>query len=116
MSVFDSQFRTITCNGPECDKTVTYDVKEAQKVLTAEGNEWLKSVRFVQSSDGRNFAYCSDTCEVKGVGSGLHNQPEVKKIIADAPTPAAVAAAAAAAKNAEAANAAIKAGNPVTLS
>lgn len=116
MSVIDTQFRTITCNGPKCDKTVTYDVKQANETIADEKNAWLHAVRFTSTSDGRNFAYCSDTCELEGIGTGIHNKPETKKIV-DAPaTPAAVAAAAAAAKQAEDATKALKAGGKVTIS
>lgn len=112
MGIVDTTFRTISCNG--CDKTVTFDQKDAQKI--SQENPWLLNTRVLQTGDGRNFSYCSDLCEISGVQAGQHNKPEPKKII-EMPAGAeyAIRQAAAAAKQQEAATAAIKAGQPVTL-
>lgn len=116
MGFVDAQIRTITCNGPECPKTITFDVSQAKQVLDTPGNEWMQTVRVVQTGDGRKFAYCSDACEIANVATGQHNLPQPKKII-DAPAnAAAIKAAAESAAKAEAATAALKAGQPVTLS
>jgi len=116
MGLIDSAVRTITCNGPECPHTVTFDRREEKQTFDAPGNEWMKSVRIIQTVDGRNIVYCSDACEIKGVATGSHNLPTPKKII-DAPaSSASIQAAAAAAKRAEEATAALKAGAPVTIS
>lgn len=115
MALKDVVIRTITCNGPECPHTVTFDREQMQQTVEAEGNEWLRSGRIMQTSDGRSLFYCSDACEIKGVATGVHNLPEPKKIITNVASPQALAQAAASAKAAEVATAAIKAGQPVTL-
>ncbi len=73
MPFSDVQLRTIKCDGPGCDKTVTFDLKDVKAIQAI---EWLKSVRVVQTGDNRAFAYCSDVCEVKGVTSGEHKVKE----------------------------------------
>lgn len=117
MGVTDVGFRTIICNGPECPKSVTFQMtKEAhEKTLAAEGNEWLKTVRVVETPDGRKLAYCSDVCEAKAIGAGQHNVPEPSRIIQGVANAAQVKAAADAAAAAERATAALRAGGPVTL-
>ncbi len=112
MSIIDVQVRTISCNA--CDKTVTFNIKEHQQALDA--NAWLKSSRVIQTGDGRNFVYCSDQCEIAGIGSGVHNIPEQKKVVeVEGTGTAAIAIAAEAAKNAEQATKAIKDGKPAKL-
>ena len=72
MSVVDTTYRTITCNGPDCTKTVTFDIKQADQAVKE--NLWLTSTRLVNRlSDGKVFAYCSDACEVKAIAAGAHN-------------------------------------------
>jgi hypothetical protein len=117
MGMQDTPFRTLTCDGTSCTRTVTFQLskEEHAKVLAAEGNEWLKSGRFVNTPDGRNLFYCSDVCEIEGVKTGQHNLPEPKRIITGVASAAQVAAAAAAAKAAEQATTALKAGGPVSL-
>jgi hypothetical protein len=81
MAIIDQTFRTISCNGPGCDKKVTFnqtDKAESEKVIV--DNPWLKTARFVQAA-GQNFVYCSDPCEVSAVAEGVHN-PQEKNIIA----------------------------------
>ena len=117
MGMQDTPFRTLTCDGLGCTHTVTFQLskEEHAKALAAEGNEWLKTGRFVNTPDGRALFYCSDVCEIKGIETGQHNLPEPKRIISGVASAAQVAQAAAAAKAAENATAAIKAGSPVTL-
>ena len=113
MSIVDSQVRTVTCN--TCGQTATFEVKD-QKAI--EESPWLKNVRIIQtSSSGRNFAYCSDQCEIGGITANNHNIPEEKKIV-DVPegqSTAAIQIAANAAKQAENATRAIKDGKPAKL-
>lgn len=115
MSIVDVQYhiRTVTCNS--CEKTVTYEhPKDLQK--TVDENPWMKSSRMVMPGDNRQFIYCSDLCEVKGIETGLHNI--VEKPTVEIPTGSAQAqiqAAAAAAKQQELANKAIKDGAPIKL-
>ncbi len=80
----DVQIRTIKCDGPECDKTATFDLKDVKAIQAI---EWLKGVRVCQTGDNRAYSYCSDVCEVKGITTGQHNllekpkAPEVPAII-----------------------------------
>lgn len=115
MGVNRQEVLSMTCDGPECDKSVTYAKSVEEQTINAQGNEWMKTVRISQSSDGRTFLYCSDVCEVKGVGTGKHNPPEPKKIIDNVGNAAAVAQAALAAEQAKKATEALKQGAGVTL-
>ena len=112
MSIIRTAFSTISCDS--CDKTITFE--ESKQVEILEANPWLKTLRIVQrASDGRNFSFCSDACELSSVASGRHN-PEEKKQIIDVPANSnLIAQAAAAAKAAEDATRKIKDGQPVTL-
>lgn len=114
MGLIDSAVRTITCNGPECTHTVTFDRRLEKQTFDTPGNEWLKAVRVIATVDNRTLVYCSDACEVKGVATGQHNLPEPKRIVDGVANAAAIQAAADAAKLAEQTTAAIKAG-PVSL-
>jgi hypothetical protein len=116
MGVVQTVLNTITCNGPGCDKVITYAQAKEKETFELPENVWLMGLRTIQTLDQRKFSYCSDTCELKGVESGQHNKPEPKKIISNVATPAQIQQAADAAKAAEAATIAIKAGQPVTLS
>jgi hypothetical protein len=115
MSVVDTSYRTITCNGPDCTTTVTFEPKDAEK--TVKENPWLENARLTNRlSDGRVFAYCSDTCEVKAVTAGFHNKEE-KKLV-EMPTGTAreaILRAAQAAKAAEEGSKALKEGRPVNI-
>lgn len=79
--------QVISCNGPNCDKTVAYTIgpngqpdQDAQEILAK--TDWIKALRLVQTADKRNFTYCSDTCLVEDAATGILNPPEEKKIIA----------------------------------
>ena len=114
MAIRYNGFRTITCNNEKCGKTITYEHDDRRPelekaIFDAPENVWLKGVRQVTTLDNRMFAYCSDVCEVTGVGSGEHNIPEPKKMIESA-TAAQVQMAANAAKQAEEATKALKSG------
>lgn len=113
----DNVFRTISCDGPGCEKTVTFNQKDPEEIKKShEDNPWLNTSRVIQTGDGRTFIYHDDVCEVQGVASGKHNPPEQKKIL-EIPTGAdyAIKSAAAAAAQKAFAEKAIKAGEPVTL-
>lgn len=114
MPVLDVQVRTMTCDN-ECGKTITFDVKDAQKVV--EENPWLNTGRFIQTGDRRGFFYCSDKCEVEATGTGKHNVPEPKKIVETPSVGAAQAIkiAAQAAENAREATKALKTGKGTKL-
>jgi hypothetical protein len=111
MSIVDVQIRTITCNN--CDKTVTFNTKDHQQVVI--DNPWLNASRVVQTGDGRNFVYCSDECEVVGIGTGSHNIPEKKQVAEVTGGDAAIKMAALQAQAAEEATRAIKGGKPSKL-
>lgn len=112
MGIVDSQFRTISCNA--CDKSVTYDRQKEKETFDDPENVWLKSVRQITSLDQRVMAYCSDVCEVTGVGTGAHNLPEPKKIIETTGASAAqIKMAADAAKAAEEATKIMKSGGRI---
>jgi hypothetical protein len=113
MGVIDVQYRTVTCDA--CSKTVTYE-HPAGLAAAVEANLWIKTGRFVQTSDQRTFLYCSDLCTIAGVETGLLNFQEPAKVaIAQGSAQAQIAAAAAAAKQQEAATAAIKSGGQITI-
>ncbi len=114
MSIIDSAIRSITCDGPECTKQVLYDRKDEKTTFELPENSWLRATRVTQTADGRNIVYCSDICEVKGVGTGKHNIPEPPKIVTTT-NPAAIVAAAQAAANARQAEQAIRDGQPTKV-
>lgn len=109
MSIQDTVVRTIKCEAEGCPNEILFDRKEEQQVFGKPENAWLKGVRLVQTADGRNIAYCSDDCEVKGVATGKHNLPEPKRII-ETGNAAAVQAAAQAQLNAKAAEKLVREG------
>ena len=106
MAFTDKQLRTITCDGPGCPKTVTFDLSDVKAIHAI---EWLKGVRVVATGDQRNFSYCSDVCEVKGITTGGHNLKE-RPTVAPA-SEGDVRAAVAAAENAAQVTDALKAGD-----
>jgi hypothetical protein len=117
MAIIDNVFRTVTCDGPSCKKTVTFEQKQDQSGVkeAMEKEPWIKTCRVTQQvSGGRNFVYCSDTCELEGVASGKHN-PEERKVIVAPQGANALQLAAAQAAAAEAATKALKEGAGVTL-
>lgn len=114
MGIIDSNIRTISCDGPGCDKQVTYDRKNEKTTFELPENIWLRATRVVQTADGRNLVACSDVCEVKSVETGTHNIPEPPKIVTAA-NPAAIALAAQAAANARQADEAIRTGQPTKV-
>jgi len=118
MAAVDNVYRTFTCNGIECTKTVTFEQTQDQLGLkqAVDANPWMKTIRLVQSVfNGRNFLYCSDECELSAVAAGSHNPEEPKKIIAMPAGANAIAAAAAAAKAAEEGTKALKSGADIGL-
>lgn len=106
--------RTISCDAQDCNKSVIFDLTQEKQVFEAPENAWLKTTRVVQSADGRNSVYCSDTCEVKGVATGKHNIPDAPKIV-PVGNSAAVAAAAQAAAHARSTEEAIRTGKPAKV-
>lgn len=114
MPIIDTAIRSIACDAPECTKALMYDRKDEKATFENPENAWLRSSRVVQSADGRNMVYCSDTCEVKGTASGRHNLPEPPRVVA-AGNAAAIAAAAQAAANAKTTEQAIRDGKPASI-
>ena len=106
MSEITTSFVTISCDAPECSNTVTFpQTEEGGKTAFAE-NAWMHSLRIVSPVDQRKFIYCSDTCEAKGLATGVHN----KQVIVPAQAPNSVDLAARAAERARAATEALKSG------
>lgn len=112
MSVIRQAFTTITCNGVGCANTVTFEDSKQQEV--ANETPWMRTIRVVQTGQGRNFVYCSDSCELSNVGAGAHN-PEERKVIAFPQGANAMEMAAAQAKAAENATKSLKEGSGVTI-
>ena len=106
MSVTQVNYVTFTCNGPDCDKTVTFEANQEAANAAKEQNPWMNSHRRVITPDGRELSYCSDDCEIKNAGLGAHNK---KQIITGA-TPTTVNLAAQAAERARQANQALHTG------
>lgn len=123
MGLVNTVYSTITCEGPGCEKTITFLASEEQQVLSKPENAWVtKTARVVTNlmpAPGQQkpqaHLYCSDVCTIKAAETGVLNVPEPKRIVSEPASAAAVAQAAAAAKQAEAATAALRAGGPVTL-
>lgn len=114
MSIIDSAIRSISCDATGCTKALLYDRKDEKATFENPENSWLRSSRVVQSADGRNMVYCSDTCEVNGTSTGKHNLPEPPKVIAQS-NAAAIAAAAQAAANARQTEKALRDGQPANI-
>ena len=112
MTTVVSSFVTLTCDGPDCTKTITFPQTEQGEHEARQANPWINSLRFVQTPDQRKFIYCSDECEIKSAGQGFHNP----KAIITPQGPNAVDLAAQAAQRAQQATKALKSGGPVTLS
>jgi hypothetical protein len=112
MATVISSFVTLSCDGPDCEKTVTFPQTPEGENDARQSNPWINALRFVQTPDQRKFTYCSDECEIRSTGQGHHNP----KTIVAAQGPNAVDLAAQAALRAQQATQALKAGGPVTLS
>lgn len=123
MGQVNTVYITLTCEGPGCDKTITYLATKEQEELAKAENSWvLKTARRVLNlipAPGQQkpaeHLFCGDVCTIKAAESGVLNVPEPKRIIEGAASAQAVAQAAAAAKAAEEATRQMKAGQPVTL-
>lgn len=116
MGTIVAQYRTVTCDGPSCKNTLTFEARENNNralLEIMEKNSWLKTVREVQAA-GQQFLYCSDACELEAVGLGKHNAPEPKTVVLPEGTNA-VAYAAAQARAAEDATRALKAGTGIRV-
>jgi hypothetical protein len=105
-------FVTLSCDGPGCDKTVTFlqTQEEAQKAF--QENVWLNSARTVLTIDQRKLTFCSDSCEAKSVATGVHN----KQVLEVPKGNNAVELAAQAAARAKQGVDAIRKGAPITIS
>lgn len=113
MSTVQTVFITVSCDGPGCDKSVTFPGTEQGQAEATQDSPWMNSLRIVQTPDKRQLGYCSDECEAKAVGTGSHNKIE-KRLISGA-SQQQVDLAARAAEHARQANQALRQGNPVTI-
>jgi hypothetical protein len=111
LSTVISSFVTITCDN-QCGKTITFPQTEEAEKEAFHANPWMNALRFITTADQRKYIYCSDECEAKQLGTGIHN----KKLLIAPTGPNSVDLAAQAAARARQATEQIKAGNPVTLS
>lgn len=89
MSMNDVINRTIKCDAPDCDKTVTFNPQVEGDILALP--DWLRTARTITLGNNAKFMYCSDVCEVKGVTTGNHNVPEPKQVEGATPAQAALA-------------------------
>jgi hypothetical protein len=112
--VVESTFVTISCDGAGCGKSVTFARTKEDQQQAQKDSPWMVHTRHVRTPDGREISYCSDECEIKAAGTGIHNIPEQKRIVPDA-NQAQVNLAAEAAKRAAQATAALKAGQGVQV-
>jgi hypothetical protein len=112
LSEVKNSFITITCDGPACDKTVTFAETQEGFNEALQSNTWMNCIRVIGTPDQRKFVYCSDECEVKATATGVHN----KKLLVTPQGPNAAQLAAEAALRAQQATQALKSGGPVTLS
>lgn len=78
MAIVDVTTRTIKCDNPACDKTVTFNPANQEEI--AKLPDWLRALRSIHLGNGQQFFYCSDVCEVEGVTTGKHNVPEPPKV------------------------------------
>lgn len=114
MSTIQTGFVTIACDGPNCDKSVTFKATAEEKAIAEAQNPWLNTThRVVATIDHRQLDFCSDTCEAESIATGGHNKLEPKKIILGNAQQAELAAQAAA--NAARTQAALKAGAPISI-
>lgn len=116
MGYKEVKFLTVTCNGPNCDKTITCLATPEAHKEAADKNPWMLSYRNITTFDGRQFGYCSDVCEVDSITAGNHNKLEQKKVVSvDSNAEFQMRQAAEAARRAEEATKNLKEGSPVTL-
>ena len=121
--LINTVYSTVVCEGPGCEKSVTYLASEEQTELAKPENAWVRlTARVVQNlipAPGQQRPqarlFCSDECEIKSAATGVHNVPEPKRIVNEPANAAQVAQAAEAAARAQKATQALKAGGPVTL-
>jgi hypothetical protein len=114
VSIVQTVYKSISCNGPGCPQSVTFEDKEGAMQRVANETPWFKTLRMVQTAQGRNFCYCSDSCELESIAEGNHN-PEERKSILIPEGANAQQLAAAQAKQAEEAAKAIKKGSGLSL-
>jgi hypothetical protein len=126
MPMTDSVFRTISCDGPKCDKVEVMEanssnpedqvrIKAAVDKKVAE-TPWLQAPRVVQAA-GKVFLFCSDTCLVNAATAGMFIPAEEKKIISpEGNINAQIKAALEAKLREKAADAALRSGAPVQIS
>src|ERR1700677_2430481 len=82
MSIVTTSYKTITCNGPRCTNTITFEDSQGAAQKVAAEVPWFKTLRVVQVVvTGRNLTLCSDQCELDSVASGAHNPEERTNII-----------------------------------
>lgn len=113
MGVRQTAFVTVSCDGPECPNTVTFEGTQQDLQRAENENPWMKTQRTVAikpqfpNQQATQYTYCSDTCEANAIGKGLHNPaPQI-----EAGTPQNLALAQRAAQAAKASDEALKSGH-----
>ncbi len=117
MPIQKQQFNTITCDAPECDKTITFEVTQnGIDPAVIEANPWMKTNSVVSTADNRVFSFCSTLCLVKAASAGLFDPVEPKQVQpVQGSGIAAVAAAAAEARRKAQADQNIRDGKPAQV-
>jgi hypothetical protein len=84
--IVNISYQTVSCDGPNCKKTATYEASPQGYAKSLEENPWLFTARGVtaagpdEKGQPRQFSYCSDACEVNAITAGTHNALQ-KKVI-----------------------------------
>lgn len=106
MSIVIQSFVTVTCDTIGCNKAATFPQTPEGEQEALQAIPWITTLRFVQTADQKKFVYCSDECEAKAAGLGLHN----KTVLVAAQGPNSIELAAQAAERAKKATELLKQG------
>lgn len=112
MGVITESHTIMSCDGPNCQKTVTFDKGNAAQMQKE--NPWMLTARVVQlAKNNQTFVYCTSLCELNAVEKGKHDPVDFleKKISEDTNIQQAVAEQKASASVTDA----IKSGRPITI-
>lgn len=117
MSIVNTQYQTVQCDGPNCKNIATFAATPQDHAKAVQEHPWLATTRGATGAgpdaqgQPRQFVYCSDACEVNAVTAGTHN-PLQKKVIDIATGSAALKQAAEQAARQQAADKALREGGP----
>jgi hypothetical protein len=74
----ETLIRTFKCDEDSCGKQ--FALKFENQQLVSEPAEELKQFRTVKNGQGKEFAYCSGSCESKAASAGKHDFVEPTRI------------------------------------